>query len=246
MDIVYFDEVASTNTYLAEHAAQFSMPTMIVARNQTSGRGQRGNKWESEPGKNITFSAIWKPEKFPARNQFFISEATALAIVDVLASRSIEAQVKWPNDIYVDNRKICGILIEHSLIGSNIRHSIIGAGLNVNQTIFRSDAPNPVSMWQLSGQTYDIDDLLVDIADALDYALEALTSDGNSDKLHARFMRSLWRGNGAKCRYRDVATGESFHAVIAGIEPMGHLLLDDGDRIRRYAFKEVEFCDIIP
>lgn len=246
MDIAYLDEVDSTNTYLVEHSAQFCRPTMVVARKQTSGRGQRGNKWESEPGKNITFSAIWKPEKFLARNQFFISEATALAIVDVLASRSVEAQVKWPNDIYVGNRKICGILIEHSLFGSNIRHSIIGVGLNVNQTLFRSDAPNPVSIWQLTGRPSDINTLLADIADVLGKALEALSEEVNMEELHRRFMQKLWRGAGERCRYRDVATGESFHAVIAGIEPLGHLLLDDGEKMRRYAFKEVEFCDIIP
>lgn len=119
---------------------------MTAARRQTAGRGQRGNHWESEDFKNLCFSMPAYPDKVPPACQFAISEAVALAVVALLQNHGIMASVKWPNDIYVNDSKICGILIDHALYGSSIRHTVISAGLNINQTRFLSDAPNPVSM----------------------------------------------------------------------------------------------------
>ena len=124
MNYLELEETASTNTYATQHAGELADMTMVTARRQSAGRGQRGNSWESEPGRNLTFSLFFRPPRsLHPRSQFFISEAVALAIADALAGRGVEAMVKWPNDIYCGDRKICGILIEHSLFGDHIRRS---------------------------------------------------------------------------------------------------------------------------
>ncbi|MDE6431375.1 MAG: biotin--[acetyl-CoA-carboxylase] ligase, partial [Duncaniella sp.] len=120
----------------------------VSARRQTAGRGQRGNSWESAPGKNITMSILLRPEGLHPSRQFVISRAVSLAITGVLRRYmpASAVRVKWPNDIYVDDRKICGILIENVISSASIRQSVVGIGINVNQRRFLSDAPNPVSM----------------------------------------------------------------------------------------------------
>lgn len=152
MNLRLLESVDSTNNYAKANAASLPSPTMVVAREQTAGRGQRGNSWESEPGANLTFSVFVRLPEFPARRQFAVSEAVALAVADTLGVFGVQAKVKWPNDIYVGDRKICGILIEHALMGAELMHTVIGVGINVNQKRFLSPAPNPVSMRQLLGK----------------------------------------------------------------------------------------------
>ena len=113
---------------------------MVTAYRQTAGQGQRGNSWEAEPGKNLTFSILYRPAGLPPMAQFAMSEAVALAVVDFLGVHGLEAKVKWPNDIYVGDRKICGILIRHSITATCVDYSVIGVGINANQTEFLSDA----------------------------------------------------------------------------------------------------------
>lgn len=228
MKAVWIESVASTNAWLREHWAEIPPLTMVCARRQTSGRGQRGNSWEAEPGKNLTFSYHFRPEGVRPAGQFAVSAAVALSIVDLLEHYGLEAKVKWPNDIYVGNRKICGILIENSIMADTLDRSIVGVGLNVNQLEFRSDAPNPVSMAMLAGREFSLEEVAESLREP------DLSRSGD-------FMRHLWRGDGRLHPYRDAASGEHFLASIAGVEPSGHLLLQPaaGPR-RRYAFKEVE------
>ncbi|MDE6668417.1 MAG: biotin--[acetyl-CoA-carboxylase] ligase [Muribaculaceae bacterium] len=306
MTHISLDEVSSTNTWLAQHAAELPHLTMVTAARQIAGRGQRGNSWESEPGANLTFSLLIRPEDMPARSQFSISEATALAVTDLLATYGLTATVKWPNDIYVGDRKICGILIEHAVMGTSIMHSIIGVGLNVNQTRFISDAPNPVSLLQLtvsdfseqselselsesselselseqselsefsdksdnsdysdnsdssdssdsseksdnsdysdSARRYNLDQLRTQLASLLEKRLASVSTPTDREATHTAFLQRLYRGDGQFYPYRDRATGLTFKAVIADIEPIGllHLRLPDGTE-RTYAFKEVEY-----
>ena len=120
MKFLNLEETLSTNSYASARAAELEDWTVVSARRQTAGRGQRGNGWEAEEGKNLTFSVFFRPENFRARDQFALSEAVALAVVETLAGEGIEARVKWPNDIYVGDRKICGILIEHAVMGMNV------------------------------------------------------------------------------------------------------------------------------
>ena len=141
-------EVSSTNTYLKELlTAGVELPelTLVDADFQTGGRGQQQNVWESEADKNLLFSLLCHPTFLPATNQFVLSQAIAVAVQRTLSEYTDGITIKWPNDIYWNDRKICGTLIECNLMGSTIKDCIIGTGINVNQTEFRSDAPNPVS-----------------------------------------------------------------------------------------------------
>lgn len=234
-NVISLEECESTNNRLAEIAHQSPHGTVVITSRQTAGRGQRGNSWEAEPGKNLTFSLLIKPENVAAHDQFYISEAVALGIADSLRRRlpGIPVSVKWPNDIYAGDKKICGILIDNSLSGNNIGHSIAGIGINVNQRQFRSDAPNPVSAIMLTGEEIPLDELLHDTVDSIFRRLSQPL-----DARHADYMTALWRRDGGN--YRDAATGEEFHAVITGVAPTGHLsLLDTFGNTRTYAFKEV-------
>jgi BirA family biotin operon repressor/biotin-[acetyl-CoA-carboxylase] ligase len=202
---------------------------VVVADYQTAGRGCGTNRWESERGKNLLFSLKIHPENLPANRQFKISIAVSLAIVDALGQLVGDLSIKWPNDIYWRNGKLAGILIENTLKGNLIKESIIGVGLNVNQREFHSDAPNPVSLWQITGQETNREQLLKDILNRLDFR----------DGLKERYMKLLYRRKGFH-PYAD--KNGVFMAEIVGVEDDGHLLLIDEDgKERRYAFKEVTF-----
>lgn len=244
MNHIHLTEVDSTNTYAKQHAADFKVDTLISAHTQTGGRGQRGNSWEAEPGANLTLSIVTHPTAFPAIEQFAISEAFALAIVSFLQSEfGIEAKVKWPNDIYVGDRKICGILIEHSLTGQCIDRTIAGAGININQTLFFSPAPNPVSVAQLTGLQYDLSPLYDKLASLVRREWDIIATPQGREQTHRRFMSALWRGDGRMYPFEDTATGRRFMARIADISPRGFLTLTtaDGTPLPPYAFKEVTF-----
>lgn len=129
-------------------------------RFQTAGRGQRGNSWESEDGANLLFSFVLYPDFLEARKQFYLSQITALALQEVLSQYTDGIRIKWPNDIYWKDKKICGTLIENDLTGIHISRSISGTGVNLNQERFVSDAPNPVSLFQITGQRYDRKEIL--------------------------------------------------------------------------------------
>ncbi len=242
--IEILEEAASTNSEAALFARMgIKAPVLVAARRQTAGRGQRGNSWEAEPGKNITASLLWFPRSFRASLQFSLSEAVALAVVDMLADAGIEAKVKWPNDIYVGDRKICGILIEHSVTGMTIDHTVAGIGINVNQSLFLSDAPNPVSMTQLTGKGYSVDAELRRLAEALERRLRQAESEEGRTALHEEFLSGMWRFDGKSHPFRDVASGEIYRGIILGVDRSGVLGVEkekDGETAR-YMFKEVEF-----
>ena len=238
MNIIELEETASTNTYLrgmtdAPHA------TVIAARRQSAGRGQRGNTWESEPDANLTFSILVRPVGIPPVKQMAISRAVSLSIVrwlDRYLPDGMEASIKWPNDIYVGDRKICGILIEHVLTAGRIERTIIGVGININQKAFYSDAPNPVSLTQLTGLTYPLDSMLREVTADIISLVEAEDRAGG-DLTATDYMSRLWRRNGFH-PYRDAAG--DFTARIADVAPDGTLtLLRPDNTLSRYAFKEV-------
>lgn len=236
-------EARSTNTWCREHASELTAPVVVRAVIQSAGRGQRGNSWESAPGMNLTFSLVWDPEGVAPSEQFSISEAVALGVAGYLRKHEIPALVKWPNDIYVTDRKICGILIEHSLLGSTLERSVIGIGINVNQEEFLSDAPNPVSMFQLSGKEYDLEEELRAVVETIRGYLEKTVTPEGRRELHEKFLRNLWRGDGGSYRFRDIRENRPFMGEIKDVEPTGFLLvrnIEDGS-LKKYAFKEVEF-----
>lgn len=244
MKVIEIPVAGSTNSWLAQRRGDFTEATLVYALEQTAGRGQRGNSWESAPGKNLTASAIFFPRGVEAEGQFAISEAVSLAVVDLLGRHGIEARVKWPNDIYVGDRKICGILIENSILGRNIQSSIAGIGLNVNQREFFSDAPNPVSMSRLSDKEYSIAELAAELAGLLAGRIDSVCgADADVDALHEEYMHTLWRGDaGGRYPFVDKLRNEAIEASISDVAPDGTLTLLDSEGGRRsFAFKEVEF-----
>lgn len=233
------ESVGSTNTWLREHPDLESL-TAVIADTQTAGRGQRGNSWEAEPGQNITLSVLFRPLSIPASRQFAISRAVALAVADTVVSclpDRNDIAVKWPNDIYAGNLKIAGILIENALTDTRITRSIIGIGLNVNQTRFVSDAPNPVSIACLAGQPFDLGNVTGSLLGNLEKRL--LTEDRHAgEATGGEYRARLWRAKGFH-RYRT-PDGEQFDAEIADVDPMGFLTLRISDTsLRTFAFKEV-------
>ena len=247
MKFLLLEETDSTNSYVSVHASEIESNTMVIANHQRAGRGQRGNRWESEPGKNLLFTMLIRPERFAPRHQFSISEATALAVCDFLRRQGVEAKVKWPNDVYVGDRKICGILIEHSVTSEAIEHSRIGVGLNINQREFRSDAPNPVSLVQLTGRELDLSSASARLGEYLAARLRQASAyaakDPSESSLHSEFLKKLYRNDGRLYPYRRREDGKRFAARIAGVDPAGPLLLlEEGkDTPEQFAFKEVEF-----
>lgn len=242
MEIIHLEEVDSTNSYIMRNVGELKAPVMVTAYRQTAGQGQRGNSWEAEPGKNLTFSIFYRPVELPPMAQFSMSEAVALSVVDFLVLHGIEAKVKWPNDIYVGDKKICGILIRHAVMGCVVSYSVIGIGIDVNQTLFVSDAPNPVSMKQITGKTYDLSMLENQITGIIEDRLNKISSLASREKLHTEFIENLWRGDGKEYLFSDTATGKKFRASIEDIAFHGPmtLRLSDGS-LRTYAFKEVSF-----
>lgn len=243
MKFLVLEEVDSTNSYVSVHASDLDDMTMVIADRQTAGRGQRGNSWESEPGRNLTFTLLWRPEAMAPRDQFAISEAVALAIVDSLEEFGIDARVKWPNDIYVDDRKIAGILIEHSISPTLIEHSRIGVGLNVNQTIFVSDAPNPVSIKMIDGCEREITHVAAAVGSALRHRLAMCCELNNRHELHREFVQRLWRADGKVYPFIHRDSGRRFNASIVSVDPSGPILLRDAESgvQSSYFFKEIEF-----
>ncbi|MCM1108612.1 MAG: biotin--[acetyl-CoA-carboxylase] ligase [Clostridium sp.] len=232
-------ETDSTNRFLRHyHPVTPKEMTLVTADFQTDGRGQATNTWESARGANLLFSVLIRPAGVEANRQFVLSQAFALAICESLSAHTDDIRIKWPNDIYWRDSKICGILIENTLLGRHIDTCILGAGVNVNQQTFEGDAPNPVSLRQIVGADTERTFLLADIVDRFKTLLAAIGR-GDTAAIEAGYRSRLYRVGGFHSYADDEGT---FEATLHDIEPTGHLVLRDrNDRLRRYAFKEVRF-----
>ena len=255
--IIHLHQTDSTNRYLRDLHEQredgFSSPTnhpvspcegsgegmtVVVADYQTAGRGQGTNSWESEDGKNLLMSVRISLSSFPANRQFILSEAGALAVGRALGLYTGGITLKWPNDIYWRDYKISGTLIETAVGGGGLRSCLFGIGINVNQQVFRSDAPNPVSLFQILGHEVPVEEVMEAVLDALDEELTAVLH-GAAGETRERYHASLYRRQGFHA-YRD--SRGLFEAEILEVEDDGHLILRDRKGcVRSYAFKEVEF-----
>ena len=235
--------LASTNDYLSELCKQGKAEEFytVIAEDQTDGKGQRGNSWESEPGKNLTFSIVLYPTAIEANKQFHLSMLASIAIIDTLTDYTDGFSIKWPNDIYWHDKKICGILIENELEGQYLSQSIIGIGLNINQTEFLSSAPNPVSLYQIIGKEIDKDEVFSKIIHALLGGYKALEDNfiEASACISHLYKKFLYRKNDFHI-YQD--KDGTFEARIHNVGNDGYLYLEDtGNNIRKYAFKEVTY-----
>lgn len=235
--IYHFDITASTNDDARDE--KYREGDVVWANFQTAGRGQRGHVWHSQKGENLTFSVVLEPSFVAIPEQFSVSEVVALSLVDMLAECGIEAKIKWTNDIYVGDKKLVGILIEHSLASTTLRRTIVGVGINVNQTEFDSSIPNPVSMAQLLGKQLDAEDVLKCFIKHLQRNYESLR-EGAKSELHERYNNLLYRKN--EWHTYALPSGEKFRAKIVGTAPSGALCLENEQgETKDYLFKEVEF-----
>ena len=154
--IKWFESLASTNNEAKKHIADYDNLSVIATIEQSAGRGQGTHTWYTTPGKNLTFTIVFNPENLPASEALYLTRITTLSLLSYLAARGVRARIKWPNDIWVEDKKICGILIENILEGNLVHNSIIGIGLNINESGWPGDLPNPVSLGELTGKSYDI------------------------------------------------------------------------------------------
>jgi len=240
MQIIKLDATESTNTYLKELTASGSYGdfTVVVAKNQWNGRGQMGNHWLSEEGKNLTFSVLIKNSDFYSQSPFGINMAVALAIVECLQGFQIpHLKIKWPNDILSGNSKICGILIENILSGNAIRASIIGIGLNVNQTLF-PNIPNASSLKCLLGRNLDLEELLDALLNRLKRIFKEADENG-IERIQQAYHNDLFRKD--KPSTFQKPDGKRFMGFIRGISSDGKLVITGEDHINReFGFKEVQ------
>jgi BirA family biotin operon repressor/biotin-[acetyl-CoA-carboxylase] ligase len=238
--LLFFENLPSTNSYAASLLREQEVPegTVVHTNHQSSGRGQGGNKWESEENKNLLISIILFPSMINPTDQFLLSMAVSLGICDFLDMHTSAISIKWPNDIYVKNDKIAGILIENSIMGDQIENTIAGIGINVNQTEFAGDAPNPVSLAGLTGRQYDLNECLLHLTSDLDKRYKFLIS-GDFDLIRLDYISRLYRYK-QWSKFRDV--NGLFKGRIINISDTGKLRIEREDRIiTEYTFKEIEF-----
>ena len=241
LKILKFEELSSTNEFANEYLQSISDNelTFIWALNQTKGKGQGKNSWESEKNKNLTFSIVYQAENIAVENNFLISKSAALSIVDFLTDINIGAKIKWPNDIYVKDKKLGGILIENRIKGAFITTTIIGIGLNVFQVYFSDKLPNPTSICLEQKEfSYDLEKLLDRFTQYFFKRMDDL-EEMRFQKISDSYHKSLYRKKGFYT-YRD-AQG-IFEAELVEVKNSGELLLKDtSGKLRSYFFKEVEF-----
>lgn len=239
LNILNIKECDSTNAFLQRLLIQADVAegTVISTNFQSKGRGQLTNVWEAEDGKNILCSILLRPTSLPIKSQFLISQAISVAIVDVLNTFAEGFSIKWPNDIYYREDKIAGILIENNLTSAGISSCIIGLGLNVNQKVFKSDAPNPISLHNIIGIETSVPSLLQSILNHFNNVYSLVYTDVQT--LRQRYF-SLLLFKGEMRAYQD--ENGIFNGKIIDVENDGHLIIEDAEGTkRRYAFKEVSY-----
>jgi len=239
-NLLFFENLPSTNIHAADLLKKSKLPegTIVYTNYQSAGRGYSGNKWESEDGKNLLISIILYPSFIKPEDQFLISMAISLGICDFLMRFIPDCSIKWPNDIWVNNDKIAGLLIESSLIDNTIDFTVAGIGININQREFLSNAPNPVSLSFLSGSTFNLRSCLKMLESDLDKRYKQLIS-GNSVQIKKEYVSKLYRLN-EWCKYRDINSTYTGRILAVGDYGMLKIEKQNGE-ILEYAFKEIEF-----
>ena len=235
--IQYIKKTNSTNELLWKMVREKQLPEgfVLYADFQEAGKGQVGNSWESASGKNILFSMVLFPHHIAIDEQFLISQIVSLALKKTLDNFFDNICIKWPNDIYWKDKKLGGILIENSLQGAKIKTTVVGIGLNVNQKYFESDAPNPVSMFQILNRRIKRKQIMLDIQRNILEFYEQF----DIHKIRDEYFKSLYRKDGF---HTFKADGESFRAKIKSVQPDGQLeLITETAESRVFYFKEVQF-----
>ncbi len=238
--IVHLQQTDSTNNEakrcIRENRATNGM--VIFTDTQTHGRGQYGNIWHSESGKNLNFSIIFFPALLHAKEQFLLSQTVSIAIVEFLKTKTnLPVSIKWPNDILVNEEKICGILIENNISGSRISESIIGIGLNVRQTDFPSEIKNVTSLQMLGCEVDALDSLLKELLSYLDAYFVKLAQ-GQYALIRELYLQQLFR-YGISAEF--YIGNQKVNGIIEGVNETGQLLLRINDELKVFNNKEVVF-----
>ncbi len=239
-NILFYENLPSTNIFASQQLKNNELRegTIIQTNYQLAGRGQAGNTWESEDGKNLLISIILFPEMINPADQFLISMSVSLGICDFLKGYIPVCSIKWPNDIYVGNDKIAGILIENTIMGDHIENTVAGIGLNINQEKFLSDAPNPVSLKMLTGLNFDLNICIHQLASAIDCRYKQLLAE-EFTSIRNDYTSLLYRLN-EWSDYNDSAG--KFTGRIISVSENGKLLIEKKPgNISVYSFKEVDF-----
>ncbi|SDL66593.1 BirA family transcriptional regulator, biotin operon repressor / biotin-[acetyl-CoA-carboxylase] ligase [Catalinimonas alkaloidigena] len=218
--------------------------TLISTDHQTAGRGQRGNQWESAANQNLTFSVVLLPTFLRADEQFLLSMAVAVGVREGLARLDHPAldpaalSVKWPNDIYYQDQKLGGLLLENTVRQVSLQHTIAGIGLNVNQANFA--VAKATSLFLLTGTAWDREEVLQSVVQGVERQYLQLRN-GQRDTLRAHYLRHLYRYQEVH-RFRET-DGRTFAGEVVGVSPQGHLVIREETQLRRFGMKEIEFLD---
>jgi BirA family transcriptional regulator, biotin operon repressor / biotin---[acetyl-CoA-carboxylase] ligase len=255
----HFDELPSTNDFLA-NSDLYTEGSLVTTFNQTAGRGQMGNRWLAEPNQNLAYSIRLNPTFLSANEQFHLNKIVALAIHDFIEFQISDSKfqistdaalqtsnfklqtsnsIKWANDIYINDKKVCGILIQNSLLGSRLQSSIIGIGVNINQTIFPKDI-NATSLRSETGQLFDLISMIEKLTKCLEFRYLQLKSATNFNKIHEEYLSKMYRF-GVDAIYRRAIDDSVFMGKIVGVSATGQLEIMSNRGIERFEIKEVKF-----
>jgi BirA family biotin operon repressor/biotin-[acetyl-CoA-carboxylase] ligase len=242
-NLITIKEVDSTNNFLKvllSNSKPLPEGTVIMAESQTAGRGQQKNRWHSSPGKNLTFSLLLKPAFLSLKQQFDLTRSISLGIITALEPLlGNRIKIKWPNDIYYNNLKLGGILIENLVQGSKIKNSIIGIGLNINEDDFPLELPNAVSLKQILHKDYDLKVLLSEICQNIEAAYLNLRS-GRFEYVRSAYLERLYWLNENRMFKSD---GNVFDGIIEGVEENGLLVVNSEGQKRTFDLKGIEFLN---
>jgi len=242
-NLVTIKEVDSTNTFLKtllSNSKPLPEGTVIMAESQYAGRGQQQNKWHSEPGKNLTFSILLNPSFLPITDQFDLNRIVSLGVFDALEPYlGDKLKIKWPNDIYYDNRKLGGILIETHVQGSQIKNAIIGIGLNINQESFDPGAGNAVSLKQILHRDYDLRTILSEICGHIEAYYLNLKAGKFSFVRNTYLTRLYWLNEVKRFRSND----RVFEGIIRNVKDEGLLVVESSQVMQEFSLKQIEFLN---
>ncbi len=237
--IIFKDTVDSTNNYAANLLAQGELAhgTVIMSGQQTAGKGQRGANWLAEPFKNLIFTCYIKYDNLSVQQRESITHFVSVSLIQLLQSKGIDAQIKWPNDILVGNSKIAGILIENQFENTQCKSSIIGIGLNVNQANFANF--NATSIFNETQEQHPIDSIAFSLIERLNQNL-LLLNQNHLETLKKMYLDQLWLLH-KKARFEDESG--IFEGIIQGTNAHGQLLVLKNDELKAYDLKEISFLE---
>lgn len=236
--LIYLPTCHSTNDVAAQLLTTTAVTegTVIITSGQTAGKGQRGNSWETEPGKNLTFSLVLKPVFLHPGIQFRLNICISLAVSDFLTKYLGEkVKIKWPNDLFYENKKICGMLMQNHLKKNQIESSVVGIGINVNQEVFKEK--KAASLKKITGKEFNCESLLPELLECLEGRYLQLRN-GNYEQLKEKYLQTLL---GYSVIHTFRANNITFQGVIKGIDETGKLMVEKQEGIKLYDFKEIEF-----